>query len=173
MAGLTSLGIVHTLLSLVAVAAGATALLRDHRISYRNGVGKVYAWTTALTCLTGFAIFQHGGFGKPHVLGIITLVFLAVALAAELRREFGKASPYVAVVSYSATYLFHWIPGITETATRLPPGAPLFSSADAPELQVAAGALFVIFAIGATLQVLSLRARPAAELDDEMPAGHG
>lgn len=171
MLGLTSLGIVHTLLSLVAVAAGATALLRDHRISWRNAVGKVYVWTTALTCLTGFGIFQHGGFGKPHVLAVVTLALLAVALGAELRHAFGKASPYVAVVSYSATYLFHWIPGVTETATRLPLGRPLLSSADAPELEVAAGALFVIFLIGAALQVQSLRARSVPELEDELPAG--
>jgi hypothetical protein len=53
------------------------------------------------------------------------------------------------------------IPGITETATRLPRGAPLVANADAPELQRAAGVLFVLFLIGATLQVLRLRAAPA------------
>ncbi len=34
---------------------------------------------TILTCVTGFGIFQHGGFGKAHMLGIITLVVLAIA----------------------------------------------------------------------------------------------
>jgi len=34
---------------------------------------------TAITSPTGFGIFQHGGFGKPHVLGIVTLLVLAIA----------------------------------------------------------------------------------------------
>jgi uncharacterized membrane protein len=79
MFGLTPLGVVHTAMSLVAVAAGFIALVRDRRISPGNMLGKVYVIATALTCLTGFGIFQHGGFGKPHVLGIITLVVLGVA----------------------------------------------------------------------------------------------
>lgn len=73
-------------------------------------------------------------------------------------RLFGRASRYVEAVSYSATFFFHFIPGITETSTRFPRGAPLVASADAPALQVATGVLFVVFLIGATLQVRRLRA---------------
>ncbi len=159
MLGLTPLGVFHTAVSLVAVAAGIVALVRDKEITARNLVGKIYVITTIITCLTGFGIFQHGGFGKPHILGIITLVVLGIAGLAETTRLFGRASAYVATVAYSATFLFHLIPGITETSTRLPLGAPLVANADAPVLQVAAGLLFVAFLIGATLQVLRLRAR--------------
>jgi hypothetical protein len=159
MAGLTTLGMVHTAVSLIAMAAGLIALVRDKEISPRNRVGQVYVIMTVLTCLTGFGIFQHGGFGKPHVLGIVTLVVLAIAAVAGYSRLFGRASPYVETVSYSATFFFHWIPAIAETSTRLPLGAPLLSSPDAPELQAATAALFVVFLIGATLQVRQLRAR--------------
>src|ERR1700742_1503763 len=100
MFGLTSLGIVHTLISLVAVVAGAIALLRHRRIAWSQAAGKVYVWTTALTCVTGFGIFQHGGFGKPHALGIITLMVMALALGAELGGWFGRLARYVAVVAY-------------------------------------------------------------------------
>jgi len=79
MFGLTQLGVIHTAISLIAVAAGLIALLRDREISPRNTLGKVYVITTVLVCLTGFGIFQHGGFGKPHVLGIITLIVLGIA----------------------------------------------------------------------------------------------
>jgi hypothetical protein len=114
--------------------------------------------TTIVTCVTAFGIFQHGGFGKPHVLGIVTLVVLGVAAVAGNSSLFGRASRYVETVSYSATFFFHLIPTITETSTRLPPGAPLVANADAPALQVATGVLFVAFLIGATLQVRRLRA---------------
>jgi uncharacterized membrane protein len=165
--GLTYLGIFHTAVSIVAVIAGLIALVRDKQITLGSDIGKLYVITTVITCVTGFGIFQHGGFGKPHALGIITLVVLAVALGAELKHWFGRAARYVAVVAYSATYLFSWIPGVTETVTRLPLGHPLLSSPEAPELQVAAGALFVIFLVGAALQVLQLRAHPVESLEEE------
>lgn len=157
MFGLTNLGIIHTAISLVAVAAGFIALFRDGRITPRNTLGQVYLWTTVLTCLTGFGIFQHGGFGKPHVLGIITLLVLALATFAGRTALFGRAGPYVEMVSYSATLFFHMVPAVTETTTRLPLSAPLLPNADAPQLQAAAGAMFLIFAVGATWQVLRMR----------------
>jgi Ca2+/Na+ antiporter len=159
MAGLTTLGVIHTAISLIAVAAGFIALIRDKEISPRNRVGQVYVIMTVLTCLTGFGIFQHDGFGKPHVLGIVTLVVLVVAAVAGYTRLYGRASPYVETVSYSMTFFFHWIPAIAETTTRLPLGAPLLPNADAPELQAVTGALFVVFLIGTTLQVRRLHAR--------------
>ena len=159
MFGLTSLGTFHTAISLIAVAAGLIAFVRDKEISPRNWVGKIYVITTLITVVTGFGIFQHGGFGKPHALGILTLVVLAIAAVAGSSNLFGRASRYVQSVSYSATFFFHMIPGITEPPTRLPLGAPLLPNADAPALQAATAVLLVAFLIGATLQVRHLRAR--------------
>ncbi len=159
MFGLTPLGVAHTAISLVAVAAGLIALFRDKRISAGNMLGQIYIWTTVLTCLTSFGIFQHGGFGKPHMLGILTLVALGLAFVAGRTALFDRAGPYVEAVSYSATFFFHMIPAVTEATTRLPLGAPLLPNAEVPELQVAAGVMFLIFLIGATLQVRSMRAR--------------
>ena len=159
MFGLTQLGVIHTAISLIAVAAGLIALIRDKEISPRNMLGKTYVITTVITCLTGFGIFQHGGFGKPHTLGIITLIVLAVAYVAGYTKLYGRLSRYIETVSYSATFLFHLIPGITETTTRLPLGAPLLPNADAPALQAATAVLVVLFLIGATLQVRRLRAK--------------
>lgn len=159
MLGLTTLGVYHTAISLVALVAGIILLIRDHSISWRTSLGKVYVITTILTCITSLGIFQHGGFGKPHVLAILTLIVLAIAALAGYTRVFGRLSRYVETVSYSATLLFHMIPGITETSTRLPRNAPLIASADAPQLQVATALLLVIFLIGATLQVFSLRSQ--------------
>ena len=157
MLGLTNLGIVHTAISLIAVGAGIVALVRDKQITARNFIGKLYLWTTVITCLTGFPIMQHGGFGKPHALGLITLVVLVVAATAG-KGQFGRLSRYVEVVSYSATFLFHMIPGFVETTTRLPVSAPLIKDREGPELQMVTGVLFLLFLIGATLQVLRIRA---------------
>jgi hypothetical protein len=121
--------------------------------------------------VTGFGIFQHGGFGRPHVLGIITLVVLAIAWLARRPSPFGRASPYVETIGYSLTFFFHMIPGVTETTTRLPLGAPLLPNADAPQLQAAVGVMFVIFLIGAALQVRALRAQRGPSAQSNFVAG--
>ncbi|HEY3178956.1 MAG TPA: hypothetical protein VGL25_08750 [Casimicrobiaceae bacterium] len=160
MLGLTPFGAFHTAISLVAVLAGLVAFIRYKAISPRNLAGKVYIGMTIATCVTGFFIFHHGGFGKPHVLGIVTLVVLGVAAIAGYSNVFGRASRYVETISYSATFFFHMIPAITETSTRLPAGAPLVANADAPELQAATAVLFVLFLLGAALQAWQLRKSP-------------
>jgi uncharacterized membrane protein len=160
MFGLTPLGAVHTAISLVAVAAGLIAFVRDKEISPRNGLGQIYLWATVLTCLTGFGIFQHGGFGKPHALGVLTLLVLALAAVADRTQLFGKLSKYIVTVGYSLTFFFHMVPAATETGTRLPVGAPLFSSPDDPALQKLVGLFLLIFIVGAVLQVRRLRAAP-------------
>src|SRR5882672_1309300 len=128
--GLTTLGTGHTAFSLVAVAVGLYLLLRYKEISPRTLAGKVYIITTVVTALSGFGIFQHGGFGKPHALGILTVIVIAVALVAGYTSLYGKWSRAVETVSYSLTFLFHMIPGATETTTRLPSGKPIFANAD-------------------------------------------
>src|SRR5258708_38526278 len=158
MFGLTPLGIFHTVVSLVAVAAGAVAFIRDGKISWENFLGKIYVVTTIIVCITGFGIFQHGGFGKPHALGIITLLVLGGVYAAN-KKSFGKSSPYVEIVGYSMTFFFHIVPGITESATRLPLDAPLASSPEDPRIKMAIGICFVLFVIGALLQVRKMRAQ--------------
>jgi uncharacterized membrane protein len=159
MFGLTTLGAVHTAISLGALGAGAVALLREQAITPADGLGKVYLWTTVLTCLTGFGIFQHGGLGPPHVLGLLTLLVLGVATIALKTAVFGRASKYIATVGYSVSFFFHLIPGATETFTRLPLGAPLFRNADDPNLQKVVGVLFVLLVLGSLWQIRRLRAK--------------
>lgn len=149
MFGLTALGAVHTLISLIAVGAGVIGLARDKRIDLTNGAGKTYLVMTILTCLTGFGIFQHGGFGKPHALGVITLLVLAAAWKVQARIV-------LQTVLLSLTFFFHMIPAVTETLTRLPLDAPLLKDAEAPELKVISGVMFLLLVAGATLQVRRL-----------------
>ena len=157
MLGLTTLGTFHTAVGLVAMTAGVVALVRDKEISSGNRIGKLYVILTLVTVGTAFGMFPHG-FGKPHALGILTLVVLLIALAAEYGCVFGRFSRPVGTVSYSATFLFHWIPAIAETTTRLPIGAPLFHDPEAPGLKMMFAVLIVLFLVGARLQIRRLSA---------------
>jgi uncharacterized membrane protein len=168
---MTPFGAFHTIIALAAVVAGLVALVRYVEISPRSLAGKIYIATTTLTCLTGFGIFHHGGFGKPHVLGIITLVVLGVGIVAAQGSLFGRFSRYVETVSFSMTFFFHMIPTVNETATRFPLGAPLAADGEAPGLQAAAGVLLLLFLIGASLQVRRLRTTGRRAPDPHLSGG--
>jgi uncharacterized membrane protein len=153
------IGIIHTAIGVIAVIAGIIALVREFRITSLNAVGQVYIHSTVLTCITGFGIYNLGGFGVPHVLGIITLLVLGAGWMAETKQTFGARSRLVATICYTTTLFFHFIPGITETSTRLPVGAPLIASRESPVLAGIIGTVFVIFLVIIVKQVKLLKVK--------------
>jgi len=160
--GLTSLGVVHTAISLVALASGAWALVKYKAISPRNRAGMVYLVTTVLTAATGLGIFQHGGFGPPHALSILTLLAVGAGAVASSTALLGPWSRYAEAACYTTTALFHMIPGFTETLTRLPLGHPVLPNADAPQFGPIYGTLFALYLVGLALQLRWLRTQQAA-----------
>jgi len=161
MFGLSSLGLVHTAFGLVAVVCGYTMLLRFGRLGADLQFGKTYIATTAITCLTGFGIFMHGGFNIAHALGIVTLVVLAAAVVAGRARDTVRVAPYVETVGLTLTLFFHMIPGTTETFTRFPIGAPLFAGPEDPALQKVIGLFLLAFLVVIALQVRRIWKTPA------------
>jgi uncharacterized membrane protein len=157
MFGLTTLGIVHTLVSLAAIVFGVRALARHHEISPREPLGRGYLLLTLIAAATALGIFRHGSFGPPHGLAILTLLALAVGTLAALTGLFGSWSRYVQAIAYTATFLFHMIPGFTESLTRLPPGQPLLPGPDAPAFVPIYGVLLLVFIVGLTLQLRWVR----------------
>lgn len=160
MLGLTALGLFHTVLGLVALVCGALALLRYRQITPQSREGRIYLLTTLVTALTALGIFQRGGFGVAHALALLTLAALAVGWAAG-RATFGRLSPYLQAAAYSATILFHLVPGVVETTTRLPPSAPLFASPEAAGLQPVLATLALLYLVGLALQLRWLRTQRA------------
>lgn len=157
MLGLTTLGIIHTAISLIALFSGSWALARYKEIDLQQQSGRLYLLSTLLSAATGLGIFQHGGFGPPHVLSILTLLALLVGTIAALGKGFGRWARYVQAICYTSTALFHSIPGFTESLTRLPPGQPLLPNAEAPAFAVIYAVLFVLYGLGQALQLRWLR----------------
>jgi len=52
---------------------------------------------------------------------------------------------------------FHFIPGLTETFTRVPVGGPLFDSPDDPQLAASVGAIALVFLVIGVVQWRQLR----------------
>ena len=159
MFGLTNLGVVHTLISLVAVAAGIVSFVRYGSISLRTSAGLVYVVTTVLTVPHGVRHLQDGcvraGARRSECLrsscSRSRCWSRRVPLQAPSR---GRSKPS----SYTTTFFLHMIPAINETTTRLPPSAPLAAGPNDPLVLVLVGTAFVLFIAGAVVQVVRLKA---------------
>ena len=157
MLGLTPLGTFHTAISLVAIVAGIWAFVRDKQIVPANRLGQLYLAATTLTAATGLMIFEHGGFRIGHAFAILTLAVVAVGTLAAGTPLFGLASRYVQAAFYSSTMLIHLITGSAETLTRLPPGAPLITAANASIFKEIIGGLVLLYLVGLAFQLRWLR----------------
>ena len=153
MFGLTPLGVFHTAISLVALISGFSAFARDKEIVPQNRLGQLYLAATTLTAATGLMIFQHGGLRIGHQFAILTLVVIAIGTLAAMTGMFGRASRYVQATCFSSTMLLHMITGTAETVTRLPPGAPLVTAANAYIFPYIIWSLVLLFLIGLAFQI--------------------
>lgn len=155
------LGWFHTVMGVVALLSGATALVAFREISPASRSGRIYLLTTLLTAGTALFIFQRGVFGPGHALAILTLGALLAGTVAATTRFFGRFSRHVQAISYSGTLLFHCIPAITDGLLRLPVGNPVLTTIDDPVLKVAYLCLLLLYLVGVAFQLRWIGKQPA------------
>ncbi|NKB98805.1 MAG: hypothetical protein GKR90_09980 [Pseudomonadales bacterium] len=154
---ITALGWFHTLIGVLALGSGLYTLCRYKLIRSSTKSGKLYLLCTLVAAGTALGIYNQGGFGVAHILAILTLLAVAVGGLAEKKSIVGSLSPHLQAASYSATFLFHMIPAITDGLMRLPPEDPIVARIDDPLLQGFYLAFLVTYVVGLTLQMLYLR----------------
>ena len=147
----------HTIIAIVALVAGYFSLVKYKYILLDNMAGKIYVLCTLLAAASALAIFRHGGFGAAHGLAVLTLIALAAGTFAAKTNIFGKLSPYLQAVSYSATLLFHMIPAITDGLMRLPTDAPIVTNIEDPLLKGFYLFFLVCYLVIVIWQILSIR----------------
>jgi hypothetical protein len=164
MYGLSMLELIHVLTSVNAVVIGLYCFINFGRIDTSHFSGVWYVGLTALGALSRLADFASGGVSIPRALTLLTLLAITVAAMAHTRHVFGWRSLTIETVCYSMTFLFHMLPGVTETLTRFPYGHPLLASTDELELQRLTTAILLLFVAGSWHQIRHLRFREAEQL---------
>ena len=156
---LSTIGIIHTLLGIIALASVAKLLWQDHQISYQSKTAKIYLAATTLTAASALTIFKHGGFNTAHALAILTLLATATGVMLEASKILGSLNKYLSNICYMATLLFHLLPTATEVMTRFPMDNPMVSSLTDPLLQKTFLVILIIWALGLGLQLYWLRSQ--------------
>lgn len=132
---ITILGWFHTIIGITALVSGVYSIARFKVIRFQDGSGKLYLLCTLIAAATALAIYNATGeFNKAHILAILTLLALIAGRIAETTQILRKFSQYFQAISYTATFLFHMIPAITDSLMRLPVGDPIVKTAEDPLL---------------------------------------
>lgn len=138
--------LVHVLLSLMGIFAGCVVLLG------MLGGKKLPVWTvvflatTVLTSVTGF-FFHSARFGPPHVIGVISLLVLAIAILALYVYRLGGSWRWIYVACAVAALYFNVFVGVVQAFQKLSPLtalAPTQSELPFIITQVVVLAIFVV-----------------------------
>ena len=154
---ITLFGWFHTIIGITALVTGAYSLFKYKIIQLQQVSGTIYLLCTFLAAASALGIYHQGGFNPAHVLAILTLLALLVGTVAEKTGVFGRLSPYLQAVSFSATFLFHMIPAITDGLMRLPASSPIVTDIEDPLLKGFYLGFLVTYLVGVGVQILWLR----------------
>jgi hypothetical protein len=134
----------HVVLSLIGIFAGIVVLfgmLGSKRLDAWTGL---FLATTVLTSVTGF-FFHAEKFGPPHVVGLISLVVLAVAIAAlYIYKVKGPWRWIYVACAVLALYLNVFV-GVVQAFSKVPSLNVLAPTQSEPPFAVAQAIVLLIF----------------------------
>ncbi len=141
--------LLHVLISLVGIGSGFIVLYGLVTGKRLDGWTAVFLVTTVLTSLTGFLFpFEH--LLPSHVVGVISLVVLAVAILARYAMHLAGAWRGTYVVCAAVALYFNVFVGIVQAFMKVPALKALAPTQKEPPflvVQLAVMALFVVSTI--------------------------
>jgi cbb3-type cytochrome oxidase subunit 3 len=155
--GLSNLGIFHTAVGIIAIAAGLISFVKHARINLAETSGKVYFYGTIIASLTALGLSKHGGFNAGHVFSL--LIFVLVLIAYFLYSKMGQNNQarYFENFLLSLSFFLSMVPTVNETLTRLPAGKPLAQNSADPLIGKTLLILFILFLAGSVYQFIKQR----------------
>jgi hypothetical protein len=134
----------HVLLSLIAIAAGivvAFAMLGSNRLPVLTAI---FLLTTVATSVTGF-MFHFASFGPPEIVGVISLVDLAVALLALYVYKLSGSWRWIYVATALLALYLNVFVGVVQTFQKVPFFHALAPTQTEPPFAVAQGIVLIAF----------------------------
>ena len=136
----------HVIISLVAILAGLAVLVAMIGNRQLELLTAVFLFTTVLTSVTGF-FFHSKAIGPPHIVGVISLVVLAVALFAFYGRKLvGVWRPVYVVTAVLALYLNCFVL-VVQAFDKIAPLHVLAPTGKEPAFAAAQGATLLLFVV--------------------------
>jgi hypothetical protein len=144
---------VHVIISLIGIFSGVVVVLGWLGGKGQHGWTALFLATTVLTSVTGF-LFPSTSFGPPQVIGALSLVVLAAAIAALYVFHLAGIWRPVYIVGATIALYFNAFVGVVQAFQKLPFLQPLAPTQSEPPFLIAQVAVLAIFIV---LGFLSLK----------------
>ena len=151
---LAAFTLVHVILSLIGIGAGIVVLFGMLGGKRLPGWTALFLATTVLTSATGF-LFPFQQLLPSHIVGIISLVALAIALFALYARRLAGSWRWIYVVTAVFSLYLNCFVGVVQAFLKQPFLKPLAPTQTEPPFVIAQAIVLLIFVV---LGFLAVRA---------------
>ena len=151
--------ILHTAISLIAIASGLIVLAGMLRARRLPGWTAVFLVTTLLTSVTGF-MFPINGLTPAIVFGLISIVILAIALAALYLKHLSGAWRWIYVTTALVALYLNVFVLIVQSFQKLPALQKLAPTQSEPPFSATQSVVLVAFLVLGTLAARRFRPAP-------------
>jgi hypothetical protein len=147
---------IHVIISLIAIVVGFIAVFGMLTGKRMAGWTAIFLITTILTSVTGFGFpFDH--VLPSHIVGAMSLVFLAVAVFALYVKHLAGAWRWIYVVSAIVALWFNVFVLIAQSFQKISTLKALAPTQSEPPFLIAQGAALLLFVVLAILAVRKFR----------------
>jgi hypothetical protein len=151
---------IHVIISLIGIASGLIVLLAMVGGRYLAGWTGLFFLTTVLTDVTGFPLAPFG-LDPPRIVGIISLVTLAIAIASLYLFHLGGAWRWIYVVTALVALFLNCFVGVIQSFDKIPSLHAIGPTQDAPAVHIAQLVLLAIFVVLGIVAVIRFHRTPA------------
>jgi hypothetical protein len=149
----------HVIVSLIGIVSGIVVLVGMLSAQRMAGLTAVFLATTALTSVTGFFLpAEH--LLPSHVVGIISLVMLAIALVALYLRRLAGAWRWIYVVAAVIALYFNCFVGVAQAFQKIAALHALAPTQSEPPFMIAQLVLLAVFIVLGFLAVKRFHPKP-------------
>ena len=135
---------IHVIISLIAIATGFMAVFQMIANKPLGIWNTIFLWTTIATSVTGFG-FPITGITPGIVVGIISLVILAVALLALYSQHLAGPWRWIYVITAIVALWFNVFVLIVQAFQKIPSLKTLAPTQSEPPFQIAQAILLIAF----------------------------
>ncbi|HET9413104.1 MAG TPA: hypothetical protein VFO74_03150 [Pseudolabrys sp.] len=151
--------ILHTAISLVAIASGLIVLAGMLRARRLPGWTALFLVTTVLTSVTGF-MFPINGLTPAIIFGVISIVILAIALMALYVKHLSGAWRWIYVTTALAALYLNVFVLIVQSFQKVPALQKLAPTQSEPPFAIAQGVALIAFLVLGALAARRFRPGP-------------
>ena len=138
--------IVHVVLSLIGIVSGIVVLFGMLSAKRLDGLTAIFLATTVLTSVTGF-LFPSDHILPSHIVGIISLVALALAMLALYVYRLAGSWRWIYVAAAVVALYLNVFVGVVQAFQKLPFLTPLAPTQSEPPFLIAQTVVLVILVV--------------------------